>query len=279
MKVRRVRDEIYLRRHQCGEVLSDAKVLADETDDNTALVTAARFDVACQQRSAGFALFDKALAVKPEAFIYINRALSRPPSDHEGIVKDVDAAIKLEPKSGDWIAIKADEMDRVGDRKAALDLYNQALALDPDNFGFAVNRAVIMYRLGQTDEATKLLATLKDHAKTPTDLNNLCWAKATAGILLDSALADCQAALKLRPDTPGYLDSLGMALLRLGRYNEAIAAYDKAIAGGTGAISLMGRSIARAHIGQKALADADKKAAIADDPDIGARAQRYNLPF
>jgi hypothetical protein len=41
----------------------------------------------------------------------------------------------------------------------------------------------------------------------------------------------------------------------------------------------MGRSIAHAHRGEKALADADRKAALTDDPEITARAQRYGLSF
>lgn len=277
--LRRVRAAIYLRQHQCGEVIKDAKFLAAKADDINALATAARLYISCQQRDAGFAVFDKALAAKPTALLYINRAMSRAPSDLAGRSSDIDAAIKLEPKSATWLVVKADEMDRVGDRSGALDVYDQALKLEPDNFSAAVNRAVVVYRLGRTDEATKLLTGLRNQAKTAMELNNLCWAKATAGILLESALADCHEALKMAPDFPGYLDSLGMALLRLGRYEDAIAAYDKAIAGGIGAISLMGRSIAYARKGEKDRAAADKKAALADDPDIASRAERFSLSF
>ena len=124
-----------------------------------------------------------------------------------------------------------------------------------------------------------MFADLRTRAKDAGKLNNLCWEKATAGILLESALAECTEALKLRPDSPALLDSLGLTLLRLGRYDEAIGAYDKAIAGGTGAISLMGRSSAQARKGNASLAEADRKAALAEDPDIGAEAQRFGLSF
>ena len=233
----------------------------------------------CQERDKGFDVFSKALAIRPDATVYVNRAVSRPTTDRAGRLADMDAAIKLEPRQADWLAVKGDELDRVGDMAGALKLYEEALTLQPDGFDAAVKRAVLLFRLGRTDESGKLLTTLRGRATTATMLNNLCWDKATAGILLDSALDECNAALKLKPDAPAYLDSLGMTLLRLGRYDEAISVYDKAIAGGTGAISLMGRSIAHQRKGEKSLAETDRKAALDDDPEIGARAQRYGLEF
>ena len=240
-------------------------------------MTAARLYVLCKHRPEGFATFDKALAVKPTALIYINRANSRLPDDKAGRLADFDAAIKLEPKEASWTAMKADELDRQGDTAQALKLYEQALAIEPDNFSVSVKRAVLLHRVGRTDEASKLFTSLRRRATDAAKLNNLCWEKATAGIMLDSALADCNEALKLKPESAAILDSLGMALLRLGRYDDAIKAYDKAIAGGTGAISLMGRAIAHAQKGEKALADVDRKAALSDDPDILARVQRFGL--
>jgi len=278
--LRRTRADIFLRRHQCADAAKDAQAIVENADDDQkALITAARLYVLCQQRDAGFAVFGKALAIKPDATVYMNRAISRPDTDRAGRLADIEAAIKLEPREGEWLLYKGDELDRQGDRTGALQAYEAALTFEPDSFGAAVKRAVLLYRLGRTDEAGKLLTTLRSRATTATMLNNLCWDKATAGILLDSALDECNAALKIKPDAPAYLDSLGMTLLRLGRYDEAISVYDKAIAGGTGAISLMGRSIAHARKGEKALADADRKAAIADDPEINARAQRYGLSF
>jgi tetratricopeptide (TPR) repeat protein len=278
--LRRIRATIYMKRHQCGEVGKEAQTIVDHADnDQNALVSAARLFVLCQQRDRGFDVFGKALALKQSATTYMNRALSRPVTDRAGRLADMDAAIKLEPKQADWLMYKGEELDRLGDKASALKLYDDALALQPDSFGAAVKRAVLIYRLGRTDEASKLLTVLRGRATTATMLNSLCWEKATAGILLESALDECSAALKLKPDAPAYLDSLGMALLRLGRYDEAIRAYDKAIAGGVGAISLMGRSIAHEHKGEKALAEADRKAAVADDPEIGSRAERYGLQF
>ncbi|HKX92053.1 MAG TPA: DUF3857 domain-containing protein [Sphingomicrobium sp.] len=278
--LRTLRASIYWKRRQCNEVIREARALADTAaDDQDTLVTAARLFVLCQRRTDGFAVYDNAIALKPTATLYANRANSRAPTDRAGRMADIEAAIRLEPKEAAWVAFKADEVDRAGDKAGALKLYEDALKLEPDNFSAGVKRAVMLHRLGRSAEASKLFADLRTRARDAGKLNNLCWEKATAGILLESALAECTEALKLRPDSAAVLDSLGLTLLRLGRYEEAIGAYDKAIAGGIGAISLMGRSIAQARKGNKSLAEADRKAALAENPDIAAEAQRFGLQF
>jgi tetratricopeptide (TPR) repeat protein len=278
--LREIRGAIFLQRHQCGDVLKEAQAIANDVgDDASGLAVGARLFVVCQQRDQGFALFAKALKLKPNASIYISRAQSRPASDTAGRIADIEAAIKLEPKKAAWVAVEADEMDRQGNEAKALALYDEALKLAPDDFDLSVNRATVIYRMGRADEARKLFADLRTRAKTAMMLNNLCWQKATAGILLDSALSDCNDSLKMSPDSGAALDSLGMTLLKLGRFDDAIQAYDKAIAKGTGAVSLMGRSVAYSRKGDAAKADADHKAAVADDPDIASRAKRYGLDF
>jgi tetratricopeptide (TPR) repeat protein len=278
--LRQVRAGIFFKRHQCDQITKDAKATSDNAEnDQGAFVLAARLYVLCKQRAEGFAVFDKALAIKPAASIYINRATSRLPSDGAGRLADIDAAIKLEPKDAGWVSFKADEVDRQGNAAKALELYEEALKLEPDSFGIGVKRAGLMHRLGRKDEAAKLFASLRTRAKDATMLNSLCWEKATDGILLDSALTDCNDALRMSPSSAAIMDSLGMTLLRLGRYDDAIKAYDKAIAGGTGAISLMGRSIAYAEKGDKSQSDADRKEALSQDPEIASRAQRYGLKF
>ena len=46
---------------------------------------------------------------------------------------------------------------------------------------------------------------------------------------LQEALADCNEALKLKPDYINALDSRGFVQLRMGKYDEAIADYDAAL--------------------------------------------------
>ena len=60
-------------------------------------------------------------------------------------------------------------------------------------------------------------------------LNARCWARAWWGQELEQALADCNAALKLSPNTAAYLDSRGLVYLRQNQYDKAIADYDAAL--------------------------------------------------
>jgi Flp pilus assembly protein TadD len=71
-----------------------------------------------------------------------------------------------------------------------------------------------------------------------------------------------------------------MALLRLGKFEDSIAAYDKALATRPKqAESLMGRALALAGKGDLVRARADAKAARQQDPDIDETFARYGLKF
>ena len=135
----------------------------------------------------------------------------------------------------------------------------------------------MLNKAGRTAEAEKIFAEQRAKAKAPQDFNSLCWSKAIADVQLDSALADCREAVRRSPDAGPYQDSLGMVLLKLGRIDESLAAYEKAVAKGTGAASFMGRAIAHARKGQMALARADVAEARKLDADIEARFADYGL--
>jgi hypothetical protein len=49
------------------------------------------------------------------------------------------------------------------------------------------------------------------------EFNNLCWAKAIAGLALESTLADCDPALALSPKSAAILDSKGLVLRNIWR--------------------------------------------------------------
>src|SRR5438270_6102090 len=106
-------------------------------------------------------------------------------------------------------------------------------------------------KIGQTDEATKLFKAIGSSTDS-SDLNIACWEKATAGIMLESALEDCKQALKLSPGIPAYEDSMGMVLLKLGKLDEAIAAFSQVLAKTLNADSFMGRAFAYAGKGNAA---------------------------
>ena len=80
---------------------------------------------------------------------------------------------------------------------------------------------------------------------------------------LDSALADCNESLRLRPSNARTLGSRGFVYLKSGRLDSAIADYDEALRlDPKNAYSLYGRGLAKQMNGDTAGGAADIAAAI-----------------
>jgi tetratricopeptide (TPR) repeat protein/predicted aspartyl protease len=121
-------------------------------------------------------------------------------------------------------------------------------------------------------------------ARTPDDvhmseaMNSRCWARAMWDHALEQALADCDAALKLRPNSAAYLNSRGLVYLRQSQYDKAIADYDAALRlRPNDASSLYARGVARVHKGQSAQGNADLSAAAALQPQIAAEMSKHGI--
>jgi tetratricopeptide (TPR) repeat protein len=241
-------------------------------------VAAARIFASLGQQDRAMKAFDGALAVKAEPFIYVNRAQSRPRSDFAGKMSDLDAALKLEPANIDALLTKAGllvDQKRYAEALAAYDVLPKS-DVDLGSWSKA-QRAIVLAKLGRSAEARKAFAEIRSQAKSAQQLNNLCWAKATANVETESALEDCREAVRLQPNSGPYLDSLGLALLRSGKLDEALAAYDKAVSNRTGASSLMGRAIVRDRKGDAVGAAADRSAAMKMSREIEDTYRGYGL--
>jgi tetratricopeptide (TPR) repeat protein len=85
---------------------------------------------------------------------------------------------------------------------------------------------------------------------------------------LQAALADCNGSLRLRP-SPMAFGTRGLVLLKLGRFDEAIADYDAELKiNAERPASLYGRGVARRKKGDVAGGDADIAAAKALKGDV-----------
>ena len=252
--------------------------MRDNPKSDYAFVSAGKMLAAIGQTDKALKAFDGALAIKPEAYIYINRAQVRPRSDVAGRLADISAALKLAPEDPDALAEKARLLQQTGDYQGALAALDKIKSDGPNPYAQA-QRAIVLYKAGRTDELRKAFEALRADAKTAVELNNLCWTKATEGLFLDLALEDCRAALKLNPDVGGFEDSLGMVLLKLGKLDEALTAYNAAIASKTGADSLMGRAFVYLRKGDRAHAEADAAAARKMAPRIDDIFAGYGLSF
>ncbi|HEX5183042.1 MAG TPA: aspartyl protease family protein [Allosphingosinicella sp.] len=231
-------------------------------------------------------------------------------------IADYGRAIALAPKEPHYLVQRADAY--VTDKKddlARADL-DKALALDPANLPALLQRAALNVDADRNQAAVTDLdaaahaaaPTLDEHleigelyqsahayapavtqldlwiAAHPEDarfaeaLNARCWVRALAGSDLKKALDDCNAALKLSPGNPSFLDSRGLVRVRRGEWDKAIADYDDVLKRAPKtAWSLYGRGVARRHKGLAAEGDADIKAAAAIDADVPDQAKKDGI--
>ena len=278
--LRLLRANIFVFQGQKDAAAKEAQLLQSENPQSDwAMVAAARIYSRIGMNLEATASFDRAIAIRPAAYIYLNRAQSRPFTASSERLADLDKALSLEPDNLEVLTEKAEELASNGEYKPAVALYDRAIKISPTDTDLALNRATLLYKAGDKGAAEKILGTLRSDAKSATEFNNLCWRQATENILLETALHDCEQAIKLNPKNFAAVDSLAFVKLRLGKIDEAIAFYDQAIANNTGSDSYMGRAIAYARKGDKARAEADRAQALKTDPDAETRFSEYGLKF
>jgi tetratricopeptide (TPR) repeat protein len=139
-------------------------------------------------------------------------------------------------------------------------------------------RGIAHEKAGQADAASADYATARQVADGAMALNNICWALATQSVSLTLALDLCGSAVQQRPDFAPFLDSLAFVLLRLGRYEEAVADYDQALkTRPLSAGSLYGRGIANRRRGEASAGDEDIKKAESVSPRIAVDFREYGV--
>lgn len=188
-----------------------------------------------------------------------------------------DALVLRDPSSVEALQTQASVRELRNEFAGAEASLSAALALESDDPQLLLKRAGLRFRLGDLDGARADLAIVRPMGRSSSTLmNNLCWTQAVAGVDLEQALADCDAALTRQPSAAGYLDSRGLVLLHLGRPAEALEVYDRALAlEPAQASSLYGRSLAKQALGRGDEAAADRQAALRIAPDVGDAFEVY----
>jgi tetratricopeptide (TPR) repeat protein len=264
---------------QPEQALAEAAAVSEANEDSVfAQVAAARIYGHFGRQAEAMRALDRAIAIKPEPFIYVNRSEIRPKEDLAGRNADLDQALRLDPTSSEAVEAKAHLLLESGNYEAAAAKFGEALALSPKEVSMLVHRGIAYAKAGKAALAEKDFSAARAGAIQAVDLNNMCWAKATAGVALESALNDCNGALAKSPRQAGYIDSRALVLLRLGRTDEAIAEYDRALAlEPNQSSSLFGRAAAWARKGDKAKSENDADAATKTDPAIRKRFEEYGI--
>ncbi|HEX4507500.1 MAG TPA: tetratricopeptide repeat protein [Alphaproteobacteria bacterium] len=247
----------------------------------------------------------------PEGLITQGRLLASQGSPDQALL-DFNAAIKLDPKSSEayayrgFVYLKLNQTDlagddfgealnldttktlalkgkaiiaeKKGDWPGVLALLTRMLELKPDEVGLRVGRAEALVQLHRYDDAlTDMNSALGKMPNNPVWLNDRCWYRAIAGKELAIALDDCNASLRIKEFAATH-DSRGLVDLRLGKFDDAVADYDKALTLHPNMpSSLYGRGIAKLRKGATTDGKADMTAGLAIDPKVEKQFAGYGV--
>ena len=217
-------------------------------------------------------------------------------NEYDRAIHDYDESISINPNYAKAFNNRGIAHQKKGEYERAIENFNEAIRLDP-NYAVAVaNRATTYQKNGEYDRAVqdydevirlqpkyeeviRLQPELESEWKRALETvwNERCWTRAIIGEL-QSALAHCDEALRLRPNVAAIFDSRGFTHLKMGQWEAAIADYNSALrlepelAG-----SLYGRGLAKLKSGNASDGNADIKAAIAIKVNIVADFARYGV--
>jgi tetratricopeptide (TPR) repeat protein len=256
------------------EALAESDRAVTEAPDN-ALVRKTRATIRYNfgERDLAIEDYDALIKQSPTVDYYLTRAQLWTAADTAKRDADIKAALALEPTSIKALALRAATAIDAGNFKAAQTDMDTVAKADKD--GETILELRVQF-FEKQHRGTEALRVLDEHlAKHPDDamaLNERCWTKATFNLELQTAVADCDASLKLRPNIPATLDSRAFAKLRLGATDAAIADYDSALKLAPAmSSSLYGRAVARARKADEAGARSDLAEARKLSPDIDTR--------
>lgn len=252
-------------------VIEMTRALRQEPTDDFALGMRARAYLAQKQYDRALRDIDALLAADPgridmQMFRIGTLGLAGRLDERDTAVTDI---LRQHPDDQRVVMFVAEQRLDAGQAQEAYDLLDR-LIVDGETVApfLVIQRAKAAFALGRLDEAARDFQTIREtHSDDPAMLNDLCWSAALAGAMLDQALRDCDAALKLEPNSSAILDSKARVLLQRGDAAAALEIYDAALAKAPElSASLYGRGLARIALGQTSEGEADKTAALELDP-------------
>lgn len=127
------------------------------------------------------------------------------------------------------------ERQQAGEVPSAIELYEQALDIDPANGAALFGRATCLQLVGRPEEALEgYAAALQAFPDHPSIITRMAHLQRQLG-RLDEAIATYEVALTISPDDPTVAVGMSQALVLLGRDDEALAALGTSPPSGEGA--------------------------------------------
>jgi tetratricopeptide (TPR) repeat protein len=201
----------------------------------------------------------------------------------EAALGDLDQALKLKPDDVPALVVRAELHAHRRENAAAIADLDAASRLVPREAPVHIQLADLYLRLDQLAPAVAEYSFWidshgRDDVRMPHALNARCLSRGLSGQQLNEALGDCNAALRLRPDTAAYFGSRGLVQLRRAEYDKAITDFDRALAvEHADAWAYYGRGVAKLRKGLTADGQADIAAATALAPTIATAASKHGI--
>ena len=259
-------------------MLELAKAAAAASDDAEMLLWIGSIYESMHSYEAAMRMFDRAVELSPSEQSYLLRSQARRRNDLIGSRADVEAALKINPHSREAQTDLARVQFLAHQYKEEIATLNALMMSSNDAQEMLIQRAIAYSKSGQDALATADLSRAQASASTGRDFNELCWDLATADVELDMALKSCDTALERSFGQPQYVDSRGFVLLRMGRFDEAIGEYDRALEMlPTQAHSRYGRGIAKRRKGDQSGGNVDIEAATKANPNIETEFSEYGI--
>jgi len=150
--------------------------------------------------------------------------------DVESAMMTLDKFAATSPKHAiDSLLAKAQLLGTLERFDESLDYYDQVTVYRPDDEGLALSRAELLLRMGRLDDALGAYKTAaRRWPKSALSLNAYGYTLADRTDRYREAEKLIRKAIKLDPDSPAIIDSLGWVLYRLGRYDEALVELQRA---------------------------------------------------
>jgi len=182
-------------------------------------------------------------------------------------------------RAGLRLSMRGTVGDASGEVLADLDKVNATVAKEADvrlALGNLYARSgALEQAIGQYD--VWLDAHLRE-VRTPEVLASRCRARAMLGESLDKALADCNRAVKDRPQAVAFLGSRGIVYLRMGDYDKALKDFDALLAAQPkNPWALYGRGLTKVRKGQAEQGQADIVASKLVNPGVADEAAKRGL--
>jgi tetratricopeptide (TPR) repeat protein/S1-C subfamily serine protease len=219
-------------------------------------------------RPAAIEEYNLIISRQPETYAYVNRGIAKSDLGQKlAAIQDYDRAIALNPQDAKAYYNRGIAKSDLGQKVAAIQDYDRAIALNPQMAQAYYNRGNVKSALGQK------IAAIQDYDRAivlnPQSADaylNRGNVKSTLGQKI-AAIQDYDRAIVLNPQSANAYNNRGVVKSDLGQKIAAIQDYDRAIVlNPQSADAYLNRGNAKSDLGQKIAAIQDYDRAIVLNP-------------